>query len=694
MAILDAMNQAGDGLSQALPANSQSQLDAAIGAVTDDIVSKIASSTAATVPSVQVSSSNDVAFVSSYNAGNWTGNLNAFTINLTTGNPTTTSVWTAGSAKTQLNNTTPSTRYIVAGTDTAGTTGGVQFEFPPITGATVTALSSAQQALLNSPSTPPGPSDGAAVLAYLRGNRSGELTNTYRVRADLLGDIIDSVPTVVGPPNQAYTDAGYSTFTANNSARQEIVYQGANDGMMHAFSATTGTELWAYIPNLVMANLNALTRKNYSHEYTVDGTPSTGDVDFGNGNWHTILVGGLNKGGRGYYALDITDGSTPISEAGVTSKILWEFPNSITDTNARAQAKLNMGYSFGQPLIVKTKASGWVVLVTSGYNNGTNTGDSGGDGNAHLFVINPQTGDLIQDIVTSGCNATPLSNPCGLAQISAYQNNQYNPLIDIVYGGDLYGNLWRFDLSGATVSSWTAGLMATLVDASGNTQPITTAPELSVVNSGHGQRYVFVGTGEYLGNSDVSTTQVQTMYALYDAMNGVTLPHGTGTSSLRSHLQKNTLAVGSSITINGVQTPTETVTVGTPPSSSDGWYMDLQLNTGERVVTNPSIVFNALVFTTDIPSTTPCIPGGSSYQYFLDISTGAMLKGSKFAALLMGKALSSRPTLLQLPPSGELPGNIQSVVVESNATTVSTQVPISFSLPAMQKIGWKEILRQ
>ena len=102
---------------------------------------------------------------------------------------------------------------------------------------------------------------------------------------------------------------------------------------------------------------------------------------------------------------------------------MWEFPNSVSNAAARATAKLNMGYSYGKPVIVKTAADGWVVLVTSGFNNGTNAGDSGGDGLGHLFVLNPKTGDLIKDIPTTGCGATPLTTPCGLSQISAWVDN-------------------------------------------------------------------------------------------------------------------------------------------------------------------------------------------------------------------------------------------------------------------------------
>ena len=149
-----------------------------------------------------------------------------------------------------------------------------------------------------------------------------------------------------------------------------------------------------------------------------------------------------------------------------------------------------MGYSYGEPIIVKTTAKGWVVVVTSGYNNGMNSGDSGCDGLGHLYVLNPKTGDLIKDIPTTGCTTTPTSSPCGLAEISAYvANSDVDNTVDYVYGGDLYGNVWRFDLTGSKSNGWGVSNFATLKDATGATQPITAAPELTSIS---GARMVFV----------------------------------------------------------------------------------------------------------------------------------------------------------------------------------------------------------
>lgn len=684
MAVMNAMAYAGGGLPTALLATDTVSFQNAMTKITDSVTAKVGSSAAVSVANAHVTSTDNASYVTTYNSGTWTGDLNAYAIDLTTGLPTTTSLWTAGSARDQLDLLTSSARMIATSTDVAGSTGGVQFQ--PTTAATTTKLSTSQQTLLNTPSVLPV--DGAAVLAYLRGDRSGETAGTYRVRAHLLGDTVNAEPAVVVAPGANYSDAGYqglsTTFKETNASRTRMVYQGANDGMLHAFTAATGAEAWAYVPNLVMASLNNLSSKtSFTHQYRVDGTPVSGDVDFKNTSgatgtgtdWRTILVGGLGKGGRGYYALDVTNPNAA-NEAAVASKVLWEFPNSVSNSSQRSTATLNSGYSFGKPIIVKTRAAGWVALITSGYNNGTNSGDSGGDGLGHLFVVNPRTGDLIKDIPTTGCTATPTSTPCGLAQIAAYvDNTTVDNTTDFVYGGDLMGNVWRFDLSTASSSGWSVSKFAVLRDAGGATQPVTTTPLLANITiNGTATRFVYVGTGQYLGDSDVPAstspnshaTQTQTMYGLVDNTIS-TLP-----DPLRSSLQVQTLTV-SGTTITGTS---NTVNF----SLQKGWYADLP-TTGERANTDPTLAVGSLTFTTNTPNTTVCMPGGSSNIYSFDYKTGSFLMAAS-----LGNTLASRVVLIQLPS-----GQVVALVRLSNATTTGQTVPTPSSGTTTSRTSWREI---
>lgn len=685
MSVMHGMAHAG-GTNSAIAATDEASFRAAMTAISDDINAKVGAAAAVAVSNVRLTSADNDSFVTSYNSGTWTGDLQAFDVDSVTGLQSTTPLWTSGSASTQLDLRTPASRFIVTSTDTAGAIGGVQFQ--PTSATTTTKLSAAQQTLLNSPLS----TDGAAVLAYLRGNRAGEGT-TYRTRAHLLGDLINAEPVLVKAPSARYADDGYSTFKTNYASRTRMIFQGSNDGMLHAFTASSGAESWAYIPNLVLGNLNNLSKKvGFNHKYYVDGTPVVSDVDFDNvvggtfatPDWRTILVGGLAKGGRGYYALDVTT-PTATSEANAQAKVLWEFPNSITNATARAAAIANMGYTHGKPIIVKTPAAGWVVLVTSGYNNGTNAGDSGGDGRGHLYVINAKTGDLIRDIVTPAtCSSAPATNPCGLAHISAYVDSELDNTTDYVYGGDLYGNVWRFNLTDLTSSSsWSVAKFATLKDASGNVQPITSAPELSLIDN---MRMVFIGTGQYLGAKDIpgatgansSATTTQTIYGLRDSLTTLSDP-------LRGDLQQQTLSTSGTLrTLSNNQ-----VNYGSTPSSDVGWYIDLP-STGERVIGDPIIALSTLVVTTNIPSSTKCNPGGSSWEYFINLKTGGLAENSTvtWSGTFLGDGLASRPTIVQLPS-----GKVISLTRLSDATTVKVDVPISSTSSTKKRISWREIMR-
>lgn len=719
---------AGGGLF--LTAGTSSQLVTAFQQATDDILAKDGSAAAVAVANAHVTNSDNAAYATSYNSGIWTGDLIAYQINTGTGEPDITApIWDTGcdfptayvdptdttkgvlgcSAQVLLDLKTSATRKIFTSNDSACLYNcGIPFQPTTASGTSGTdKLSAAQQTLLNTPPL----TDGAAVVDYLRGDKSAETVGTYRARAHLLGDTVNSEPLVVREPDRNYLDAGYSTFKSGNDTRTRLILQAANDGMLHAFNSVTGIEEWAYIPNMLISNakdplnsstslLNTRSRKsNFNHYFLLDGTPVAGDVDFNNagstGNaitdWGSIAVGGLGKGGRGYYALNVTS-TTAATEAAAAAKALWEFPRSITDTTLRARAVLNLGYSFGKPIVVKTAAAGWVVLLTSGYNNGTNSGDSGGDGLGHLYVVNAKTGDLIADLTTAGCHATPAANPCGLSSINAYvENKDSNNTVEIVYGGDLYGNLYRFDLRAATVGAWSVSKLAKLrsgATAADPVQPITTVPELAKVTvSGTDRYFVYVGTGMYLGKTDLpcppepatctwtpgsQSTQVQTMYALVDPRDGTTLPDPLlGSLVAQTYTTAGTIRTFSA---NAVSYPTK-----------KGWYTNF--TGGERIVTDSALASGVLVFTSNIPSTTPCIPGGSSYLYALDYQTGGQVANAAFGGKFQGSALASRPVLIQLPN-----GSVKAIVRLSDTTTVITDVPTTGTATAGRRVSWRELI--
>lgn len=652
---------------------NSSNIVSGLGLIVDDILSRIGAAAAVAVNNANVVQGNNFSYASSYTSGAWSGDLQSYPIDLTSGALMTTSPAWSPSAQGQLDLLAPSARKIATHNGTTG----IPFQWA--------SMNATMKGLLNSPTTPPGPSDGASVLAFLRGDRTNEGT-IYRTRNHVLADIVDAEPVVVLPPSNGYVDSGYSSFIAAKAARSTMVYQGANDGMLHAFVAGTGAEAWAYVPGLLFNSrlssypntstlANLTVNAGFYHLNYVDATATVGDVNFsstlggaGLTGWRSLLVGGLGNGGRGFYALDVTDpvsnaDGTPLaSESDVASKALWEYPNAGTPN-------LNMGFGYGKPIIAKTKATGWVVLVASGYNNGSTTG---GDGAGHLFVLDPANGSLLADIST-GVGSS--GAPSGLANLSAYvRNSDIDNTTEYVYGGDLLGNVWRFDLSGASIGAWKITKLASLVDASGNAQPITSAPEIGVYQS---HRFIYVGTGQYLGAPDISTVTSQTIYGLIDDQSLTPL-----ITPLRSNLLAQTLSTGTS-------TRTDT-SIPMNFATQKGWYIDLP-GAGERIVTDPSLGLGVLTVTSNTPGTDPCSPGGSSFEYFIDYKNGGAIVNSTVAwtGQSLGSTLGSRPLLIKIPT-----GKLVSLVRQSNTATNNTPVPIPPASSQLKRIFWREIMTQ
>jgi type IV pilus assembly protein PilY1 len=443
------------------------------------------------------------AFVVKYDSATWSGSLAAQQVTLdTSGNLQFSTKWDARDKITAQASGTgwDTVRKIV----TFDGSNKIPFRFAN--------LSAAQKANLGVTA------DQQDTVDYLRGKPIAR----FRARNFLLGDIVSSEAVVVGAPKENYKDGlgntGYEAWKSGKLGRESRIYVGANDGMLHAIDPdiaasdlTTGPggkELWAYVSNLLFAGpnntpaidgLQALTKSSlFQHHFYVDQTPVYKDVDFARTkgvttatpDWHTILVGGLNKGGKGFYALDITDPNPASTEAATaTAKVLWEF----TDPD--------MGYSFGQPQIAKTRKHGWVVFVSSGYNN---------TGNGYLYVLDVKTGALLEKIST-GADAGG-----GMTEVTGWVPSAGDYTAEQVYGGDLNGNLWRFDVSQA--ASNTAAFpapvkMATLTDSGGKAQPITTAPRIDLVGQ---DRWVVVGTGKMLSVGDELDKQQQSMYVFKD----------------------------------------------------------------------------------------------------------------------------------------------------------------------------------
>jgi type IV pilus assembly protein PilY1 len=615
-------------------ANNASTMVAGLKSAFTSIASAVSQESTSFSFSLPNVSTGTESFGASYDANGWTGTVSGFTLtfNPTTGAPNQTQVWTTSSTlQTQIAGTLWQTaRRIVTWSGTAG----VPFELASLT-TSPTAQETADIAALNSLgySSVTCNSTSCPYLNYLRGDQSNEINvstglHAFRNRNLLLGDIVDAGLTPVATPQQTFSDAnnpGYIEFKnfwappqpAPPAApipplRPTMVYAGANDGMLHAFNGDTGAEQFAYIPSALFQGPNGtpqvdglaqLGNPNYVHHNYVDATPAAFDVDMnhtpgasGSPDWHTILIGGLGKGGKSYYALDITD-PRPLSmntEAAVASKVLWEFTDTAT-----------MGYSYGVPVVVKTVKYGWVAILTSGYDSP----DPGGFG--YLYFVNPKTGALLEKVKTPTASS-------GLTQASAFVKDFSDETSDSVYVGDLNGQVWRFDLTEPVPTNPYPPpvLLATATaSTSGAPQPITTAP-LIEIHPVTRKRYVLFGTGVLLAVPDVPNTQQQSFYAIIDGtaagFNPITAP------ITRADLTSITSSIPGAQTISG--------TPNAIPAGSNGWVTDLGNDAasgiGWRVILNPQAFNGIVTFATSLTTATdPCSPQGSSRVYALDYGT-------------------------------------------------------------------------
>jgi type IV pilus assembly protein PilY1 len=350
----------------------------------------------------------------------------------------------------------------------------------------------------------------------------------------------------------------------------------------------------------------------------------------------------LQRGGKGYYALDITDPANP--------RQLWEFTNA------------DMGYSYGNPAITKLADGTWVVIVASGYNNA--------DGVGRLFVLNANTGAVIRTISTGAGSA---ATPSGLARISAHvPDSLANNTTLAVYSGDLLGNLWRFDINNTIgASGYDAQLLAKLTDAGGKAQPVTAKP-LETTISGH--PVVYVGTGRYLGTTDITDVSGESFYAVIDRYDQSTYyPRQTASKFVQQVLSSTSCPNGTDVSWcspgQAVRTSTDNaIDWGT----NNGWFIDF-LTGGERSVSDATLGLGTLLFTTITPqqktayacTAAPSSDGSGSFLYALDYLNGGPVDGANgVSGVNLGNYYVTKPVMLQLPN-----GTIVSLTRISNGAT-------------------------
>jgi len=599
-------------------------------------------------------------FQATFNSANWSGDLVALPVTAA-GGVSAVPLWRASDRLPAF-----ASRRLFT-TNAAASPATVTFDW--------SGLSTAQRNLFGA--TDPARQE---VINHLRGDPSREVRNGGPLRnrpTTVLGDIIHSSPVYVG----------------DNST----LFVGSNSGFLHAFDARTGDERFAFAPSGLLAHMPRLSDPNYVRRYFVDGELAVSQRAHTGGR--NILVGFLGRGGRGLFALDVTDPAN-FGTTGNPSRALWE---------AYGASDADMGHLLGRPIIAKVRGASAgappidVVIFGNGYNSTS--------GRAVLYVKNLNTGAVLRKLDTGVGSAT---NPNGLASPGLALDA--DGVVQYVYAGDLEGNVWKFDLTSHTPTDWRSSFTSgspsvpapffVATNAAGERQPITapiTVATNNVAGDPHvGKRFVFFGTGSYMRTTDPANLRVQSLYGLIDEG----APIATGRANLRQR------SINQAGTFAGRPVRTFTLAEAGDMVGRQGWFLDWVepphppgTARGERVVSAARIIPTArpaLLVSSIIPVQDPCVPGGTGFVNLLNPFTGGSItaglfdvnRDDNFANDVLGSGqgvqfISSFDPGVGLVSEAVLVGN-RLVVGGSEAHVADVRVQRS-AVP--RRISWREIIR-
>ena len=674
------------------------------------------------VANKNITSVGSTIYQGAFDTSDWSGDVLSIPVNLTGTSTVTVDQTPNWSAATRLSTIPAVSRTIVIGS--TGTTANPTAT--PFIWANLSAGMQQNLSKLTPTSTPD--SLGQDRVNYLRGDKSKEGA-PFRVRNKLLGDVVNSGIVFSGTPTTSITpnNAAYTSFFNTNKTRTPAIFVGANDGMLHALNATTGDELFGYIPSWMGPKLAALTTASYNsnHQAYVDATPALAEAQVGSAgtaaDWKTVLVSGTGAGGPGVFALDVTNPA-----AFSASNVMWEFTK---------QDDPDMGFVVGRPQILKLRTSApattpatyrWFAVVASGVNNYVPFPDSAGTfsatGNPALFLL---ALDKPAGTAWTSTGTTPnyykltvpvdttlnLANATGLLNFSAL-NGSVGELAQI-YMGDLHGKVWKLDFAQRGTSEWTFDLLsyyktgvAPLTSAypmyiaktsAGAIQPISMPPIILAGSTvgGINTYYVGFGTGKYLEFNDINSTLQNSFYSLHD--NGSSSsPAGGAVIPGRGRLQAGV-----------VNTTTLSVTVapfkwGRASSDTDttqrsGWYFDYAI-TGERTVSPISAIGDTLRFGSLIPAAVAaagsCASGGGGNVYDIDADTGVGTFRASTVGLF-GESLifniASADTFTTSNSTGRRTKTTRTLALDVGSTGVATSGTLKEVKTVAGRLSWRQI---
>ena len=651
--VYDLWHAAIDSRGQAFSAESPKDLVGALKQILNRIEGQATGATGAAGSTSALTTSTTL-YVGTYSAADWHGTLLAYGITQppapNAGAIITPPQWTTD---TPGSIPAPATRKVYTSL-TSTPLPGSGTTLPPSGNAFSATDTNLQASPLWGLLATPAGGDSANVANYILGSNADEAPNglQYRPRPiSKLGDLVDSSPVysydenfgyqvleTSGNPEAAASYVAYVATTKTQAGRPAMVYAGANDGMLHAFDATAGSstigvERFAYIPHSVVPNLAALANPNYAHRFYVDSPVYVGDAFLG-GAWKTVLVGATGAGGKGVFALDITQ-----PQNFGPGNVLWDMDGTAGAgaVAAYGNADPDLGYTIGQPTVVRLNDGHWYAAFGNGYLST--------DGCPVLYLVRLDDGNIVQKLYAMGGAGAACATPNGLGSPTPLDVDG-NGTTDYIYAGDVLGNLWKFDVHSANNTAWgmaaltgqtQPGLLFTAT--TGGTAPlpqsIVSAPNLGLGPNGV---ILYFNTGHFFATGDASDTTTQSVYAVQDSGKAI-LSRATLVAQTFTTDPTNTYRTFSSNPVNLL-------------SGNDGWYVDF--TGGERVAQQPFLVGNVVVFVSALPSGAgnPCTGGCTSFLYGINSLTGAggmdffSANGAFYDAIISGAGCVTGLTLI------------------------------------------------
>lgn len=629
----------------------------------EDIADRTGTAASVTFNSASLDSGS-IIYVSQFSTSGWYGDLLAYKVDGTSGAIEDTPLWSAASILTDPANNNNQREVVTYNADSKK---GVAFKQGQLSSLQVEDLKMAYDRNNSSNSG----NFYTTAVDYMRGarNKEGRDFRQRNSRKGRLGDIINSSPVYVGgavsnwPP---YIEAGYGSYVGSVKNRKAIVYVGANDGMVHGFDAEDGSEVFAFVPHGIASTeeeggMHYLLDKDYNHRYYVDGTPSPADAYVG-GKWKTVLLGGLGAGGKSVYALDVTDPDS-LKESNASDIVMWEFTSE------------DMGYSFAQPKVAKMNDGSWVAVVGNGYNNTS-------DGRAKIFLLDIATGRVIKEFDTEegGISSGSCDSCNGMSTVSPLDIDG-NGTADYLYAGDVQGNVWVINVgsdkksewvfdsqvtynSDGTVQSYGGGLIEPLFvtkDSSSITTDLAVAPfyRQTRQNNHYPAVMVMFGSGQFMTNSDATSTRVEHFYGVMHTFGQNDLSIDTSGDFVERTITNASVQIdGKALELRLItgEEGEEKIAYHKDPSDRQyGWYLPLP-NTGERVIHSPKIVGDYVLFNTFFPSALdPCKYGAAGYLMAANYRTGlapkSLLDFSR-DGVIDEKDYNYAGTKIESPPAG------------------------------------------